>query len=102
MRWSREHLRWLTRPVRDCMGSDCVAAMVGAGMLKERLGQARAGPHVCKSLYRQPWEGQGGAGAATDPGGECKPSKQRERAHNMWKWMCVKGVQSDMRAAGGG
>jgi hypothetical protein len=33
---SREHVRWLTRPVRDCMGIDCVAAIFAAGMLKEK------------------------------------------------------------------
>jgi hypothetical protein len=40
---SREHVRWLTRPVRDCMGIDCVAAIFAAGWSKrKRRGQARA------------------------------------------------------------
>jgi hypothetical protein len=40
VRRSREHLRWLTRPVRDSMGSDAVAAIVAAEMLKEVLSRS--------------------------------------------------------------
>jgi len=42
------------------MGSACVVAIVAAGMLKERLGQERATPHVGELPCASP-RGQGGA-----------------------------------------
>jgi hypothetical protein len=46
------HLRWFTRPVRDCIDSCCVAAIASLGYLKERL-RGWAAPLVCDSLERQ-------------------------------------------------